>query len=728
MSITIKHTDGPLKGRSTNFDDNTRSILVGRSPEAQIVYPEERIEVDNEHLKLNRDDDGGWRLELCGSCDVDIDGKTAEDNDAVTSGSVITVGLDGPRFEVLLPGLTIRHLEGPLAGQHQYFPESVPTIRFGRPTEQTQVSYPANYTKVGRLHCSLKRKELGDYCLELTPKHYVEIDGLEADNGALVPSGSIFRLGHDDGPTFRAEITNPVAAGVVTEVNKAQTRVRGEIKKTSDSLYQAKKIGTYAVSGLLAGLLVLGVWSTARDFRHEMNFAQLKTDLAVADERVSELAKQDISEPAQKALLAAVYLVAKIEGKHKIGQATAWVVASDEPDKEPDKLATNAHVTEEIKGHEDEYVLIGPNGHVIKIAKVESHPGYTAFKDFKKTRGKKFGDKFKPLDVINEYDVGIIYPAEPLPADPETKKVAALELASQDQLKSLQPGAAVASVGFPIEGLAASSVVTDAPSSLRFGNISALTNVFMCKAESEDRLLIQHSVPVTGGVSGSPLIDASGKVIGVVNGGNTATVLKAAGEDEKVRIPSAALINFAQRVDLLDDMLSGSADQELAADQGYWKEAAKKFTSYFDSADENFVALAAERYGVGEVDRKEVAEGLLKPKKFGSMSFVSAAHTMTLEPGHLYGFIADAASGVMIALNVKKQGTAEFLRDEKDKRQTSVPELAPTAWVTVKEPTTVEIGVLGMTERPASYTLYVYDWSEPGLDQPASDASAAASQ
>ena len=66
------------------------------------------------------------------------------------------------------------------------------------------------------------------------------------------------------------------------------------------------------------------------------------------------------------------------------------------------------------------------------------------------------------------------------------------------------------------------------PSALRFGNISALTDVFMCKAEPEDRLLIQHSVPVTGGVSGSPLIDASGKVIGIVNGGNTVTVRKVA--------------------------------------------------------------------------------------------------------------------------------------------------------------------------------------------------------
>ena len=260
MSITIKHTDGPLKGRSTDFDDNTRSILVGRSPEAQVVYPEECTEVDGEHLKLNRDDDGGWRLELCGSCDVDIDGKTAEDNDAVSSGSVVTVGLDGPRFEVLLPGLTIKHLEGPLAGQHQYFPESVATIRFGRPPEQTQVSYPPKYTKVGRLHFSLKRKELGDYCVELTPDHYVEIDGFEADNGALAPSGSKCKLGREDGPTFRADIVKPVAAGEVTEINKAQTRVRGEMKKTSNSLTKLKgsELTRWANSSPVLWLLAAG--------------------------------------------------------------------------------------------------------------------------------------------------------------------------------------------------------------------------------------------------------------------------------------------------------------------------------------------------------------------------------------------------------------------------------------------------------------------------------------
>ena len=48
--------------------------------------------------------------------------------------------------------------------------------------------------------------------------------------------------------------------------------------------------------------------------------------------------------------------------------------------------------------------------------------------------------------------------------------------------------------------------------------------MFMCRAnDAGDQLLIQHTVPVTGGMSGSPLIDRSGKVIGIVSGGNTAS-------------------------------------------------------------------------------------------------------------------------------------------------------------------------------------------------------------
>ena len=66
-----------------------------------------------------------------------------------------------------------------------------------------------------------------------------------------------------------------------------------------------------------------------------------------------------------------------------------------------------------------------------------------------------------------------------------------------------------------------------------------------------------------------------------------------------------------------------------------------------------------------------------------------------------------------IGINVRRQGTSEFLRDAKDPRQTSEPELAPTAWVTVPEPTTLEVVVWGLLKGPAQYTLYAYSWEQP---------------
>ena len=93
-------------------------------------------------------------------------------------------------------------------------------------------------------------------------------------------------------------------------------------------------------------------------------------------------------------------------------------------------------------------------------------------------------------------------PRLPLPVDAKTGQPVTLELASEEQLENLAPGTHVASVGFPSKNLAGSATATKAPATLHFGFISSLTDVFMCRTEPAHRLLIQHSVPVTGGASG----------------------------------------------------------------------------------------------------------------------------------------------------------------------------------------------------------------------------------
>jgi hypothetical protein len=731
MSITIRHLDGPLKGdpkkAEVSFGDETSSILIGRAAKAEISYPEECIAVDGEHLRLNREADGSYTIELPGSCDVELNGKPAETGEPVTSGSVIIVGEGGPRFEVVLPGLTIKHLAGPLAGTQQFFPLSTAKIVFGRPPEKTDVAYPADYTMVGRLHFSLKKTDLGAYCVELTPQHYVEVDGEPAKNGSTVKSGSKFRLAGPKGPTFEVLVDQTTKQGVVTEVNYAPPSEFKLIK-------QLQRVAAVLFAVLLAG----GSWFLYRDWQHRQDVEQLAADLAKADAKLTELAENTIPKPAQDALQRAVYLVARVENGKDIGMATAWAFG-------PDALATNAHVTKEIAGHEADWVLISPDGKRIPIKGVDTHPGYKKFKAFMTTVGGTAEDQFKQLNVINEYDVGIIHTAEALPPDSKTGQVVTLKLAPESYVEKLEPGAAVAAIGFPIEGMTATMVVTDAPATLHFGNISSLTDVFMCRADTpDDQLLIQHTVPVTGGMSGSPLIDKSGDVIGIVSGGNTANVVKevtvakgTGGETAKgkvnieidgVRIPSAALVNFAQRIDLLDDLNRGTAeaDRKVAGDWNYWEEAAKKFVRYFESAADELTDSAKARYGVGETTREKMGEGALTPSKTGSASYDSKSYSLTLQPGHVYGFIANSKSGIPIALNVKKQGTSEFLSEKADRPDAEGPEqapLAPTVRVTVDQQTQVDVNVFGMITEPAEYELYVYDWVKPAESSSAEPAA-----
>ncbi len=588
--------------------------------------------------------------------------------------------------------ITITHLDGPLKGETQTYGDNVDSVVFGRDRETAQVVYPPEYDVVGRRHFELRRTKAGDYSVELFGTRYVEMDGKPADNGTPVKSGSTFRLGRKVGPTFKVEIGAPSVEGLPVTADQSQM--------TTSSQRLGRKVAT---GGGLLAVLLIGLFGYFT-YLHSTLADQIELARAEAAERASK----EFSPATLKTLEEAVYLVAQEDGGVEKAQGTAFAFA-------PGKLATNAHVTEAIKGKEKEFFLVAPNGDKIEIQGVLSHPGYLAFKAYKATQGTTRWGEFTPLDLINEYDVGIIE------IDSEIALPATLSFASQEELEDLAPGTPVASVGFPVEGLAGGATATKAPGTLHFGHISALTDVFMVRADPEHRLLIQHSVPVTGGASGSPLIDPSGKVVGIVNGGNT-TVFKDKTESAtaKVRLPSAALINFAQRADLLQALAEDKAEQELAEDELYWTASAHAFDDYFDVAVDDFEALAKKRYAVSKASNEVIGAGKLDAGEVQSFKLVSKSYPFKAVPGKVYGFIADAENGVPIGINVKNQATSQFLRDAKDKRQTSELELAPTAWVTVTEPTTLDVIVWSLVAQPAKYELHAYEWTAPS-DEPATE-------
>jgi hypothetical protein len=616
--------------------------------------------------------------------------------------------------------ITIKHLEGPLAGQEQHFDDSIGKIMFGRSVEEAQVVYPPSCSVVGVRHFELVRSPAGDYSVGLFGKRFVSIDGHPVINGAVVKSGMTFRLGSATGPSFQAEIKTGAQTGYL------KTEDQSDMPDTGDWIRRLGRNAAIGVGGLAALLLLWGGYNIYLNRIHQQELAAIKTDLDGISAEARAKAKKEFDRKSLEQAAKAVYLVIKKVGPSVEPMGSAWAFA-------PDKLATNAHVVEPIERAESLYFLVqvsedGKASAEIPIKAVSIHPGYGAFRAFKNSIGTALWKDFTPLDLITQYDVGIIYPAEPLPNDPATGAPATLDLATDADLKDLSLSTAVATIGYPLEGLKGKSTKTHAPANLHFGYISALTDVFMTSADAEHRLLIQHSAPVSGGASGSPLMiakDGKPVVIGLITGGNV-TMFK---DDKAVgavqRIPSAAQINFAARVDLLSALDDGTAAEQLTAEGKYWDEASKRldFDRYFDTAAKVFVDTTAERYGIEEPAKIEtIGKGKLDPGDAEMAKFVQATYPFKAEPGHLYGFIANAESGVPIVINLKRHGTSDYVRDKMDPRETNDHGLAPTAWVS--EPMDLDIIVSTRTEMPAEYELKVYDWARP---QPPSAQAGSAS-
>lgn len=227
------------------------------------------------------------------------------------------------------------------------------------------------------------------------------------------------------------------------------------------------------------------------------------------------------------------------------GMATAWAIA-------PDTFATNAHVSQPIaevlsKGGAA-YIALNKNpDKQFRIIESITHPKY-----------QKVGANFegrKP--AVPTYDVGI------LKIDGQTDTW--FPLADVETLKKLDSGYRIGYLGFPMEGLAGGGVDPRNPvATMQSGIITANTDWWQGKSEYPERLLIQHNLGATGGASGSPIFNPQGQVVALLNAGNIISQVKvgADGQPYITRAPSAAMVNFGQRVDILGDIYSGAASSQ----------------------------------------------------------------------------------------------------------------------------------------------------------------------
>src|SRR5262249_15387300 len=135
----------------------------------------------------------------------------------------------------------------------------------------------------------------------------------------------------------------------------------------------------------------------------------------------------------------------------------------------------------------------------------------------------------------------------------------ALIVATDVDLTALTPGTGVAIVGYPSESMAGprDNHVAQTIS----GEITALTSAFQQPAASADAILVHHNLPRGGGSSGSRFRARCGGGVASQWAGNVPAGAKG-------RLPIGT--GYAQRIDLLREMLAGGAETNQWARQLAW--------------------------------------------------------------------------------------------------------------------------------------------------------------
>jgi len=245
-----------------------------------------------------------------------------------------------------------------------------------------------------------------------------------------------------------------------------------------------------------------------------------------ADERLARVAEDRAT--------AVAYVVAVLpDGKGTSG--TAWAVADD-------LYATNAHVVAAVAQ------IIKAGGQV--QIRVNRKPNLR-FDVVGAGIHPRYGDD--PLG----YGVGLLRI--------DGKAPAVFPVASTAELNRLASGYRIAYLGFPSENLFGSNVNVDEPiATMQSGIVTAVSDFALKDSGFAKNQLVRHNLAAVGGASGSPVFNADGKVVAILNAVNVTTqvvtdekgkpILDDEGKPKLRRAPSAAQINFAQRIDLLQDI------------------------------------------------------------------------------------------------------------------------------------------------------------------------------
>jgi hypothetical protein len=608
--------------------------------------------------------------------------------------------------------IIIRHQAGPLAGKEQKIEGKSERIIFGRDPDFCDVVYPADATLVARRHFALVKKPSGEWTFDLFGDLFVAMDGQPVDEAQAVRNGGKIELGRRGGPAFTVEIAGE-ELGDKLPVTATQEEVEGAHAAAAHALSSAAAAGRsatsarhYAVVGLLLALVVGGV-AAGIYYLGRSEGARLAEAVANLAEEQRRAAAQTIGAAAKDKLTQGSYLVII-----RFANGSVRPVGTGTPIA-PDLLGTNAHIAELFPQLEkDQRMFVrapGHDGRVFEVIEARKHPGYDAFTEFLKKDpifvvGSGSCAKCelpRTLSGSFSYDVGTLRVAA------GSNMAPILEVADREELANLKVGSPLAAAGYPMDNIAGAELLAFAPTpTLSVGIVTALTDMFNVPSDFQHRFLIHHNLPITGGSSGSPIIGPSGKIVGFVNASSVYAV--PTNVVPSGHIPNAALINFAQRAELLSDMLADGPTTNLDAERAYWEKMTEAFKRGIDVLVPAIVAVNTPKGTNAElIERKqfkmtEADRTTLKSNQGEPVTARRQRRPLQVTAGRQYLFVAYAKDRIHIQLYLFVNGKVVSKDEEHD--------WYPFLGYKAEENGTVELNLLS-EDKDVTYTLFQYAWT-----------------
>lgn len=482
-------------------------------------------------------------------------------------------------------------------------PDSAEIVTFGRSVDCT-VDFDPDLVMVSSHHFALRQiAGTGGYEYRISFKKPIFREGRSILNGTELKDGDEITIGAADGPALRFQVKTVPTAG-----NYPTTRF---LKGGRDiaSFEQDVRRRFLAGAGIAATLaLCLG----AAIYYFQGAQASLGSDIAQLFQKADAVIE---SEKITGSANDVMYLVA-IQGPDGSleGQMTAFAVQGPQGKV----LATNAHVVsvrdavamrnlflpdDPAKRYrmvvvpaakKDEAALKEP----LPVASTKIHPGFIKqieliSEEIERRRADvRYAGRrlFADVNLPPAYDVAILTLEDP------SKIGAVADIAAQADLDALAGGQPLVMLGFPGENLLGTDARRPVPTS-QSGRITSVTGFFKSRDPLQSDQLVQHAIPAVGGSSGSPIFNKDGKVVALLNAGNmvfapvitmdpiTGEPMRDAQGDPVIRagrLASAALINYAQRADLLNWLLVERSDQET---ETFLDALGSQFQNYLASFD-----------------------------------------------------------------------------------------------------------------------------------------------